>query len=215
MPRAEFFRHLGLFVLPEFISETACRELIALIDAAPKRRGRTNAGGGKSQLDELHRSVDDAKVPKAATQDLLRSFLGLRSDLENHFKMPLEWGGEGPDYLLCHVGDFFKRHRDDQEYPPAPDSVVIRRRVALILFLSRYSREPHEDCFGGGLLNFYGLLDGPEWKGCALGLEGEPGLLVAFPASQVHEVTLVTFGKRYTVLTGFHAPRASGEPSAR
>ena len=183
MPGLEFFRRLGLYIISEFLAEPACQELIDIVATAPKRRGVTIGGAGKSRLDERRRSVGDANVAKAATSELKQSLLDLKPDLERHFGIPLEWGGEGPDYLAYRVGDFFKPHIDNAEYPPAPNSRILRRRVAVILFLNRHSREYRENCFGGGLLNFYGLLDGPQWKECAFGLEPEPGLLVAFSAS--------------------------------
>jgi SM-20-related protein len=216
MPGLEFFSQLGLYVIPKFLPEDACRELIDIMAAAPKKRGETIGGGGKNRLDEARRSVGDAQVPKVATaEELKQSLLNLHSDLERHFGMPLEWGGEGPDYLVYRSGDFFKPHRDNEEYPPAPNSRVLRRRVAVILFLNGYSREYQENCFGGGLLNFYGLFDGPQWKECAFALEPEPGLLVAFPSGLMHEVTPVTFGERYSILTGFHAPLASSQSSSQ
>ena len=215
MPGHKFFSQLGFYVIPQFLPERRCQELIDIMSAAPKRQGLTIGGGGQYKLDERRRSVGDARVPKDATADLKQALLNLRPDLEKHFAMPLEWGGEGPDYLVYRTGDFFKPHRDDEEYPPAPNSRVLRRRVAVILFLNRHSRENRENCFGGGLLNFYGLLDGPKWKNCAFGLEPEPGLLVAFPSSTVHEVTPITFGERYSVLTAFHARLASLESPAQ
>ena len=209
MPGLDFFRHVGLYVVPEFLTTDECRVLIDIIAAAPKRRGKLIGGRGEVLTDEHRRSVDDAQVPKSATPELIRSILDLRLDLQRHFGMPLEWGGEGPDYLAYRTGDFFKPHDDITEYPPAPNSLIARRRVAVVLFLNRHSREYQENCFGGGLLNFYGLLNEPKWKACAFGLEPKPGLLVAFPSGLVHEVTPVTFGERYTILTAFHAPPAS------
>jgi len=191
MPQHKLFRDLGLFIIPEFLSEPECRELIAIMAASPKRPGVTIAGGGKSRLDETRRSVGDAKVPDQATAGLRQSLLDLHPALETHFHVPLELGVEGPDYLVYQTGDFFKPHVDNYENPPAPNSRILRRRVAVVVFLNRHSREQEENCFGGGLLNFYGLLDGPQWKDCPLGLEAEPGLLVAFPAGMTHEVTPV------------------------
>jgi len=215
MPGLEFFRRLGIYIVPEFLTEPACRELIDIIAAAPKRRGKTIGGGGTSRLDESRRSVGDAKVSEAATAELKHSLLDLKPDLEKHFRIPLEWGGEGPDYLAYRAGDFFKPHIDNVEIPAVPNSLIVRRRVAVILFLNRHSREYLENCFGGGLLNFYGLLDGPQWKECAFGLEPEPGLLVAFSSGLKHEVTPVTYGERYSVLTTFHAPLASPQALPR
>ncbi len=185
MPGINFFRKLGLYGIQEFISERRCQEIIDMIAAAPKRQGVMVGGGGGYRLDETRRSVGDAKVPKSESTEIKRSLLDLNPDLERHFGMPLEWGGEGPDFLVYRPGDFFKPHKDNEENPPAPNSRVLRRRVAVVLFLNRHSREYRENCFGGGLLNFYGLLDGPRWKECALGLEPEPGLLVAFPSGVV------------------------------
>lgn len=204
MPGIEFFSRLGLYVVREFLSESACQELIEIMAGAPTRRGLTLSG-----LNESRRSVGDAQVPKAVTVEVEQSLLDLNQGLQRHFGIPLEWGGEGPDYLVYRTGDFFKPHKDNEEYPPTANSRVLRRRVAVVLFLNRHCREHRENCFGGGLLNFYGLLDGPKWKDCAFGLEPEPGLLVAFPAGLVHEVTPVTFGERYSILTGFHAPLGS------
>jgi SM-20-related protein len=215
MPGLDFFKRLGLYIVPQFQPEHACQELIKIMASSPKRQGLTVGTGGTSRLDERRRSVGDAKVPKAATAVLMQSILALQPELERHFGMPLEWGGEGPDYLVYQSGDFFKPHRDTDEYPPVPDSRIRRRRVAVILFLNRYSDEYREDCFGGGLLNFYGLLEGPQWKDCVFGLEPEPGLLVAFSASLMHEVTPITFGQRYSILTAFHAPLASSQSTPK
>jgi predicted 2-oxoglutarate/Fe(II)-dependent dioxygenase YbiX len=212
VPRHKFFSELGLFLIPEFVSARECRELIEVMAASPKRRGLTMAGGGKGRVDEARRSVGDAEVPENATVQLKQSLLDLNSALEKHFRMPLVWGHEGPDYLVYQTGDFFKPHIDNYENNATPNSRILKRKVAVVAFLNGHSREQREDCFGGGLLNFYGLLDGPQWKDCGLGLEAEPGLLVAFPADLMHEVTPVTFGQRYAVLTSFHA-RASSSPS--
>lgn len=208
MPKYKFFANLGLYTIPGFVSEQTCEELMEIMAASPSRPGVTIAGAGESKLDETRRSVGDVKVPEAAAAatELKRSMLDLRPDLERHFKMPLEWGGEGPDYLIYKPGDFFKPHVDDYEDSAAPNSIVLRRRVAVLLFLNSHSREHRENCFGGGLLNLYGLLDEPRWRDCAFGLEPEAGLLVAFPSGLVHEVTPITFGERYAVLTAFHAP---------
>ena len=209
MPGVEFFRHLGLFLIEKFLAEDDCKKLIDLIAVAPKVRGGVIGDHGTLRMDERRRSVDDAQLPPSAVVELKQSFLDLQPDLEAHYKMPLVWGGEGPDYLLYRTGDFFKPHDDVTVYPPDPTSRIARRRVAVVLFLNRHAHEPGEDCFGGGLLRFYGLLNGPQWQDCPLGLEPQPGLLVAFPSRLVHEVTPITFGERYSILTGFHAPAAS------
>ena len=81
-----------------------------------------------------------------------------------------------------------------------------RRRVSVVIFLNRQSQEPAEDAYGEGHLTFYGLLEGREWEKCAFPLDAEPGLLIAFPSDKWHEVKPVSHGRRFTVVTWFHAP---------
>jgi len=80
--------------------------------------------------------------------------------------------------------------------------------VSLVIFLNRESQEPADDAYGQGYLTFYGLLDGPHWKKCAFPLKAEPGLLIAFPSDKWHEVTPVSHGRRFTVVTWFYGPES-------
>jgi SM-20-related protein len=65
-----------------------------------------------------------------------------------------------------------------------------------VVFLNDYSAEPDANCYGGGLLNFYD-------DETAFGLRGETGLMVAFAAETTHEVSPVTDGERFTLITWF------------
>src|SRR5258706_5776248 len=162
MPTLEFFRQLGLFAFPEFLSEDACRGLSSTIAKAPRSRGETGRGYEEFVVDESRRSVDIARLPKTETAELRASLAGLLPELQTHFGMPLEWC-EPPMYLAYRTGDFFKPHVDSTDHPSVADQHIGRRRVSAVLFLNRHSSEPKENCFGGGCLNFYGLLDGKEW----------------------------------------------------
>ena len=207
MPTLEFFRRLGLLISPGFLSEETCGRLSGLIANAPRSRGETGRGYKEFVVDESRRSVDVARLQKADTAELRQSLLGLIPELQSHFGMPLEWC-EPPMYLAYRTGDFFKPHTDNSSHPAVAQDHIGRRRVSAVLFLNRHASEPRENCFGGGRLNFYGLLDGKEWKSLSFALDPEPGLLVAYRSNIVHEVTPVTFGERYTIATAFHAPLA-------
>lgn len=207
MPTLEFFRQLGVYLVPEFLPENACQELSNLIANAPRSRGETGGAYGEFVVDESRRSVDVASLEKAATAELRKSFSGLIPGLQSHFGIPLEWY-EPPMHLVYRTGDFFKPHTDSSSNPAAADTHIAKRRVSVVLFLNRHANDQRENCFGGGRLNFYGLLDGKEWKSCSFAVDPEPGLLVAFRCNIVHEVTPVTFGERYTIVTAFHGPVA-------
>jgi SM-20-related protein len=128
---------------------------------------------------------------------------GLIPELQTHFGTPLA-DCESPQYLIYHPGDFFRAHRDGGD--AAPDEVTRRRRVSVVIFVNRESEEPAEDAYGQGHLTFHQLLDGPHWERCAFHLDAEPGLLIAFPSNTLHEVTPVSHGRRFTVVTWFYGP---------
>ena len=106
---------------------------------------------------------------------------------------------------------FSGAHNDSNSHPDA-DHYVKSRRVSLVLFLNSESQEPAEDCYGGGQLTFYGLLEGPQWEKCPLPVKGEAGLLIAFRSDLTHEVKPVTFGRRRTIVTWFYAQDDPAEP---
>jgi predicted 2-oxoglutarate/Fe(II)-dependent dioxygenase YbiX len=116
--------------------------------------------------------------------------------------MPLE-GCETPGFLIYEAGSFFAAHRDTGPDDP-PE--MRRRQISAVVFLNRQFAQPSQHGYTGGTLRFHGLLDGPRWEGCPLPFDGEPGMLVAFPSDVLHEVQLVSAGRRFTLVTWFLAP---------
>jgi len=90
------------------------------------------------------------------------------------------------------------RHQDGNTRQLDFDHLRIRR-ISIVVFLNDHSVEPREDCFSGGVLNFYDETDQTK----TFGLEGETGLLVAFTAETFHEVLPVTSGERFTIISWF------------
>jgi predicted 2-oxoglutarate/Fe(II)-dependent dioxygenase YbiX len=123
----------------------------------------------------------------------------IQPQLEAHFGLPLS-GFEEPNFLRYGPGAFYKPHQDAN--PDSPPQ-TIRRQVSVVIFLNGPGNDSSSDCFAGGALTFYGLMQGAQWESCGLPLEPEPGLLVAFRSDTMHEVQPVTSGERYTVVTWF------------
>jgi SM-20-related protein len=48
------------------------------------------------------------------------------------------------------------------------------------------------------------LVRDPRWQSVGFGVEGEEGLLIAFRSDLLHEVTPVTHGERYTLVSWFY-----------
>ena len=210
MPSLDFFERLGLFVRRGFLSPEVCANLCRQIVAVPAQQAQIYRVGEEERLDETVRVVEKASLPIETTSPLEEKFRLLMPELERHFGASLV-GWEQPDYLIYRPGSFFKPHTDNSSHPNAR-KVIRRRSVSTVIFLNRESKDLADDAYGQGNLTFYRLLDGPHWEACAFPLNAEPGLLIAFPSNQIHEVTPVSFGKRLTVVTWFLGPKIETQP---
>ena len=106
---------------------------------------------------------------------------------------------EGVGFVRYPSGGFYKPHRDRGDDPEWP--AAARRAAALVIFLNT-SRDVSDTAgeFDGGILQ---LLE-PQTEA----LLPEAGLLVAFPADVLHEVTGVRGGTRDTIVDWFYFRRA-------
>jgi predicted 2-oxoglutarate/Fe(II)-dependent dioxygenase YbiX len=120
----------------------------------------------------------------------------LRPDVEAAFGLRLG-ACEGWSALRYPPGAFYRPHRDRD--PLAAGDPASRRAVSVVVFVN----DPGDAAapFDGGALRFYGLIEDRRAGGVGLDLTPEAGTLVAFLASQVHEVTQVDSGERYSLVT--------------
>ena len=110
----------------------------------------------------------------------------VRPAVAEFFSRPLT-GREGCGFVRYATGGFYRPHRDRATVQSWPDAA--RRAVALVVFLNAD--------FEGGLLRLFGAE--------TIDVTPQAGLLVAFPADLLHEVTLVR-GTRDAVVDWFYAP---------
>lgn len=138
------------------------------------------------------RKSQDLDVPVSDRQMLKFRLEQAAATLFQHFQIQAS-RQEQAQFLRYLPGDYFKAHRDwtDQE--------IYRDRIlSLVLFLNDHS-DP--EGFKGGRFSF--LLPHPADSERLLGVPIYPqtGLLIAFRPQLLHEVSPVTAGQRYTVVT--------------
>jgi predicted 2-oxoglutarate/Fe(II)-dependent dioxygenase YbiX len=102
---------------------------------------------------------------------------------------------EGAGFIRYPAGGFYRPHRDRGNDPEW--SGAARRAVALVLFLNTSRDSGHKGEFSGGLLRLF-------LPQQTLEVAPEAGLLVAFSANVLHEVTEVRGGIRDTVVDWFY-----------
>ena len=170
--------------LPPPEREQLLRELRRSQEAAALVYG-TSAGG---RVDERIRKARLLEVSHELRDAVTARLRDAQQSLADHFGIALA-SFEEPKFLRYLTGDFFVAHQDGNTGLIRDDSM--HRRVSVILFLN--------DSYQGGELLFHGKY--PDFARHAV--PATPGALVAFPSETTHEVTPVTDGERYTVVSWY------------
>jgi SM-20-related protein len=188
-----------LYVVKQFLEPRICQEIVAEMRAsqadAATVYGRTTSGVVEQNVRQTLRSRPSLTTVDFVTQRLL----ACKQTLEKHFSVTLA-ECEDPQFLRYREGDFFVAHQDG-------NTGLLRletesRLVSLVIFLSCEATAPQVDAHCGGSLVFTNLRAGPGDR-TKFHLPGEPGMLVAFRSETTHEVTPVTHGERYSIVSWF------------
>jgi PKHD-type hydroxylase/SM-20-related protein len=204
--KGEFFSGLGFFVARHLFGEELCAELRAAMQGARLAPAAVIRPGSPAPEEE-RRSPNAAAVPTDLLNSVRERLLALTPQLQGHFQVALA-GCEPPRFLVYREGDSIQAHLDGGRAPDNPEWVR-KRRVSVVVLLNGQAEAPGPNDYSGGALTFY-LKVGPGLG--RFSLAGECGQLIGFPSHTVHEVTPVTRGRRYSVVSWFHAASpTSGE----
>jgi SM-20-related protein len=183
-----------LFILKDFFDAKTCHNLIDQMRRAPVSAAVTY-GKGEAAVDETVRRALLVSPKAESVRYVTQRLAEQRPNLEKHFEIELG-GFEEPQFLHYRVGDFFVAHQDGNTGLINLESDR-RRRISITIFLNTQSAEHHDGYTGGSLV----LSD---WRsGAREELIGHAGMLVAFRSETTHEVTPVTHGERYAIVTWF------------
>jgi SM-20-related protein len=186
--------HFNLFLLRNFLDADACANLKAELNLSPTTQAPVYIEGTEGTIHENILKTTSLHPSEETKSQVHERLLSQKSALETHFGLNLN-DCEPPQFLRYEKGDFFVRHQDGNTHQLDFDHLRIRR-ISIVVFLNDFSVEPEANCYSGGLLNFYDQQD-------TYGLPGETGLLVAFTADTMHEVSAVTSGERFTIISWF------------
>ena len=200
MPDADFFTRFGLFAVKEFFDADLCAKfrcemLSSTLSPAALVDGYTSVERTKEEV----RKTMHAEVSQSTASLAKERLMALRPKLEDHFGLTFE-DCEKPQFLVYREGDYFLPHVDGEDDLGKPQ-YIRNRKISIIVFLNEESGEPAPDAYCGGALTFYGLIDKPEWEKYGFHLNGETGLLIAFRSDILHEVSIVTFGMRFSIVS--------------
>jgi SM-20-related protein len=188
-----------LFLLRGFLDPETCARIQAEVRQAPGFPARVYLEGS-SEPNETVRKTTSVRPAEETISFVEDRLIAQTSAIAEYFSLALN-GCERPQFLLYREGDFFVRHQDVDPDQVEYDHLRIRK-ISIVIFLNDGSPEMVKDTFGGGALAF--RQEGGDQEALTYPLIGEAGLLVAFRADTIHEVTPVTHGERLTVVSWFN-----------
>ena len=195
-----YLTHHGLWVRPGFLEPDLCRQLRSEMNSSRESRGgRVVHRDGSQSVDVAVRQVNNRTVSLASQALVARHLEAVKPELEQQFQVSIT-SFETPKYLMYEAGGFYRPHKDTSSATTAPEGIQ-QRTVSLVLFLNNEQIPFQEGTYTGGALAFFGLGNDPRTKKMGFPLHGREGLLVAFPPDLRHEVTKVTGGERYTIVS--------------
>jgi SM-20-related protein len=179
--------------IPGVLDEAACAALHIELSAA----GGSAAALLSGEVRPLVRRVTRIAAPVETSKWVTQLIMDQKGTLERHFGLALT-ACEPPQFLHYQEGDFFVPHQDGNTPLIHDDSRF--RKISVVLFLSAQANEPAPDRYGGGALVLHGPYLGPTLR---VTMPNAPGTLVAYRAETTHEVTPVTHGERFTIVSWF------------
>lgn len=192
---------LGIYTEEEFLDRESCESLKAQMRAGIQERAKVYEGGVDYALNESRRSTVKVNVSASAVSSVRDKLLAKCEELARRFRIEVRDCQE-PTFLVYKPGDFFEPHRDQTQSEHAPDNIK-QRRVSAVLFLGDESSGEVEGEYEGGSLAFYGLLKDPRCQNVGIPVRGKAGMLVAFRSDVFHQVSPVTKGERFTIVSWF------------
>jgi len=199
---------LGIYTDEGFFDQPTCERLKAEMRAGVQARAKIYDRGWDRILDEGKRSTLQVHVSPRTRAFVEERLMERLPALRRHFKLEADVCQE-PTFLIYKPGDFFEPHRDLSTDERAP-GLVKQRSISTVIFLCDEAAGdgPGEACdatgeYAGGSLAFYGLLPDPRCERIGIPVRGQAGLLVAFRSGVFHQVTPVTRGERFTVVSWF------------
>lgn len=192
----------GLFLVRDFLDPQQCAAVRHEARAAAGHPAPVYIEGAEGHVHEDVRKTTSLEVPAATAADVERRLRELLERVGSHFGLSLK-DCEPPQFLRYEEGDFFVRHQDGDTDQIEFDHLRVRK-VSVVIFLNRGAAAAAVETFGGGELLIYRSNTETGAEPLIFPIPGEPGLLVAFRSDTVHEVTPVTRGERYTIVSWFN-----------
>jgi SM-20-related protein len=187
----------NLYVDRHFLDAGECRSIIAELRKSEASRATVYGKGDSAAVDERVRKVTRLVPTQVTLEKITQRLLSIRTAISEHFATEVTQVEE-PQFLRYAVGDYFVAHQDGNTGMLRLDRERLRR-VSVSIFLNDELEKLDVGSYSGGTLVFSDWRSGYK----ELRFSGAAGTLVAFRSETTHEVTRVTRGDRYSIVSWF------------
>ena len=188
-----------MLLVHDFLEQPLLQRVLAEVRSAEGEPSPVYGGKSPTEVNVRVRSAKNLLVSDDVRTVVTGLLAGAQDRMAAHFGVALG-GFEPPQFLRYETGDFFVAHQDGNT--PIIRDQTLDRRVSVVIFLNAPSLEPTEGAYGGGALTLHGQY--PRFEDREV-VPAAAGLLAAFRSETTHEVTPVTHGFRYTIVSWYRA----------
>lgn len=189
----------GLLLTSNFLDAATCLNIMGAMNASEAQAATIHGYRDSAYVYDRIRKAKRLELPPAITESVSKRLLEHKRTFEQHFSISLH-DCEDPQFLRYNVGDFFVAHQDGNTGLLKLTSDA-ERKVSVVIFLNEQSEEASSGTYSGGSLKFSDYAAGPPYNEFELPVS--PGMLVAFRSELTHEVTPVTRGQRYSIVSWY------------
>jgi SM-20-related protein len=202
VPPVSFFGSFGLLAVPSFLERDLCAEIRQEMATAGEVAATVRGADRSYAVDQQSRRTNWAEVAEETSSLVRERLMSLRKDVAEVFGIEVN-DVQRPQFLRYREGDFFAAHQDRGSDRKGAEFAQ-QRQVSVVIFLNDETNEARSDTYEGGALTLFGLLDSGDDRNVGLPVTGEAGSLIGFPSEMLHEVTPITRGERFTVVSWFY-----------
>ena len=193
----DLFTELSLKIHNEFLDFDLCDLISSEMRHAEKQVKAKIVRDNETIYDEEVRKTFRVTISKYFREQILVKIANdLQPELEEFFKVKFK-GHQPLQFLSYEAGHYFRAHQDETDSQSDENA----RKVTVIIFLNQQGEEKDQLGYGGGDLVLYGLFENAPQNGFTI--PSRKGMLVAFKSNTVHEVTPISWGNRYSLVTWF------------
>jgi SM-20-related protein len=195
----ELVDRYGLFLTANFLDDAICLNIIAAMHSSEAKAATIHGYRDSAYVYDRIRKATRLELPPAITESVSKRLLEHKGTIAQHFSISLH-DCENPQFLRYEVGDFFVAHQDGNTGLLRLTSDA-KRKVSIVIFLNGQSEQADSGTYSGGSLKFSDYSAAPPYDEFELPVS--PGMLVAFRSELTHEVTPVTRGQRYSIVSWY------------